>query len=301
MNEAELQERVASFSQWHYEFELDGVRTPIFDRKHVNRHEQRKQYFFSPLVQLCGGSLAGKRVLDLGCNAGFWSLAAMEAGADFVLGIDARQMHVDQANLVFEAKHIERDRYRFEAANIFDVDLTTERPFDVALCLGLLYHVAKPFDLIERISGWNTDLLVIDTKVDPASSPVFRVLQQFPDDPRSAAGSHVALLPSRTAVHSLVREYGYRLVVLRPRFTNWEGSGCFRRGIRRAFLCAKQTPLVDLDTEPMEGAVAVTWKDVLSAADREHARQIPLRRRARKLRRKARAVVASRLGRSRPS
>jgi tRNA (mo5U34)-methyltransferase len=300
VNEAELRERVASFRQWHYEFDLDGVRTPIFDRTHVNRHEQRKRYFFSPLVRLCGGSLAGKRVLDLGCNAGFWSLAAMEAGADFVLGIDARQMHIDQAKLVFEAKRINRDRYRFEVANIFDVDLASERPFDVALCLGLLYHVAKPFELIERISGWNTDLLVIDTKVDPASDPVFRVLQQFPHDPRSAANSYVALLPSRTAVCSLVREYGYRLVTLRPSFTNWEGSGGYRRGIRRAFLCAKRTPLVDLDTEPLGGAGAVTWNDVRSAAERDQARQIPLRGHGRKLRRKVRAVVAGWLGRSRP-
>jgi ribosomal protein L11 methylase PrmA len=41
-------------------------------------------------------------VLDLGCNAGFWSLAAIDAGADLVVGIDGRQMHIDQANLVFE-------------------------------------------------------------------------------------------------------------------------------------------------------------------------------------------------------
>ena len=38
--------------------------------------------------------LKGKRVLDLGCNAGFWSLNAAEAGADFVLGVDGRQIQV---------------------------------------------------------------------------------------------------------------------------------------------------------------------------------------------------------------
>ena len=108
-----LRERVAGFPRWHYEFDLGGVRTPIFDRKHVNRHVQRRDYFFAPLVRLCGGSLAGKRVLDLGCNAGFWSLAAIEAGADRVVGIDGRQMHVDQANVVFEAKGVDPARYRF--------------------------------------------------------------------------------------------------------------------------------------------------------------------------------------------
>jgi len=106
-----LRARVESFPRWHYEFDLGDIRTPIADRSHVNRHAQRKKYFFSPLVQLCGGTLAGKRVLDLGCNAGYWSLAASDAGADFVLGIDGRQMHIDQANLVFEAMRVEPSRY----------------------------------------------------------------------------------------------------------------------------------------------------------------------------------------------
>jgi len=57
-----------------------------------------------PLSELYGGSLKGKRVLDLGCNAGFWSLDALERGADFVLGLDGRRMHIDQANFVFEVK-----------------------------------------------------------------------------------------------------------------------------------------------------------------------------------------------------
>jgi 2-polyprenyl-3-methyl-5-hydroxy-6-metoxy-1,4-benzoquinol methylase len=120
MNDSErLRERVNSFPRWHYEFDLNGVRTPIFNRAHVNRNTQRKNYFFAPLVRLCGGSLVGKRVLDLGCNAGFWSLAAIEAGADFVLGIDGRQMHIDQANLVFDAKGVDPNRYRFQLCDIF--------------------------------------------------------------------------------------------------------------------------------------------------------------------------------------
>src|SRR5690348_7260853 len=119
---ADLSSRIAAFPRWHYEFDLGGERTPIFDPAHRNRHAQRRRYFFDPLVQLAGGTLKGKRVLDLGCNAGFWSLLAVQAGADHVLGIDGRQMHVDQANLVFEASGIAPERYDFRAANIFDFD-----------------------------------------------------------------------------------------------------------------------------------------------------------------------------------
>lgn len=255
MNETQrLHERVASFPRWHYEFDLKGVRTPIFDRAHVNRHEQRKKYFFSPLVQLCRGSLAGKRVLDLGCNAGFWSLAAVEAGADFVLGIDGRKMHIDQANLVFEAKGVEPNRYRFEVSDVFELDLKNAEPFDVVLCLGLLYHVSKPFDLFERMSAWNSDLLVIDTNVDPALGAYFRVRPQDLSNPRSAVDRGVALTPSAAAVVTVAREYGYRWVeMLRPRFTSWQGCLPYRIGARRAFLCAKRTPLDDLAAERVGG------------------------------------------------
>ena len=244
-----LRERVASFPRWHYEFDLDGVRTPIFDPAHVNRHAQRESYFFSPLVRLAGGSLAGKRVLDLGCNAGYWSLAAIEAGADFVLGIDGRQMHIDQANLVFDVKGIEATRYRFELSDIFDLKLN-EEPFDIVLCLGLLYHVSKPFELMERIATWNTDLLVIDTTLDTSvRGSYFRVVQQDLDDPRAAVDRPVALHPTSPAVVSLVDQFGYRSVMLRPRFTNWNGSVSYRDGRRRAFMCAKRTALDELETE----------------------------------------------------
>jgi SAM-dependent methyltransferase len=236
---------------------LNGVRTPIFDPAHVNRHLQRKEYFFAPLVRLCGGSLAGKRVLDLGCNAGFWSLAAIEAGADFVLGIDGRQMHVDQANLVFEAKGVEPRRYRFEFADIFAIDLD-EEPFDIVLCLGLLYHVSKPFELMERIAAWSHDLLVIDTTLHVrVSGAYFRIAKQDLDDPRSAVDRPIALHPTSEAVARLAGAYGYKCEMLVPRFSSWKGSTAYREGRRRAFVCAKRTALDGLDTEAVGTNVRV--------------------------------------------
>ena len=86
-------------------------------------------YFFDPVVDLCGGSLKGKRVLDLGCNAGFWSLNAAEAGADFVLGVDGRQMHVDQSNFVLEVKGIDKSRYHFALGKIYAFDFKQYAPF----------------------------------------------------------------------------------------------------------------------------------------------------------------------------
>ena len=108
MSESELRSAIERFPVWHYEFALNGIKTPARNSYSANRHQQRARHFFEPLVKLTGG-LTGKRVLDLGCNAGYWSLKAIEAGADFVFGIDGRQMHVDQANLVFRTKGVSPD------------------------------------------------------------------------------------------------------------------------------------------------------------------------------------------------
>jgi SAM-dependent methyltransferase len=247
----QLRRRVADFPHWHYEFDLQGVRTPIANPEFANRHRERKRYLFDPLVRLCGGSLEGKRVLDLGCNAGFWSLAALEAGADFVLGVEGRQTYIDQAELVFEANAVDRARYRFLVGDLFSLDLQGDAPFDIVLCLGLLYHVSKPMSLFERIGAWSSDILVIDTTLSLLPGAHLRIVEEKPDEPLTAVDHVIAFVPTRQAVAKLAREVGYSVAMLRPRFASWEGAGDYRVGSRRAFVCSKQTPLEGLDVEPI--------------------------------------------------
>jgi tRNA (mo5U34)-methyltransferase len=242
----ELQERIAAFDRWHYRFEFDdGVSTPVPDRGRVNRHEQRRRYFFEALLRVTGGSLRGRRVLDLGCNAGFWSLHAIEAGADFVLGVDARQVHIDQAKLVFEAKGVDPDRYRFERGNVFGHELG-ER-FDVVLCLGLMEHVARPVELFELMTGVGAELIVIDTALSRARSSCFEVSSL--DEPRDVVDCSMVLVPTRQAVIELAGQFGFKAVPLARNVTDYAGMDDYRRGRRLAFVCAKG---VALDALPRE-------------------------------------------------
>ncbi|HEV2375877.1 MAG TPA: methyltransferase domain-containing protein [Streptosporangiaceae bacterium] len=243
MDTDQLRTQVESFPQWHYEFDLQGVKTPIFDGGHVNRHEQRIQYFFDPLVDLFGGSLAGKRVLDLGCNAGFWSLKAIEAGCDYVLGVDGRQMHVDQANLVFGANSVPKNRYAFRTANVLTDDLSSDGPFDIVLMLGLLYHVSKPVELFERVAAVNTDVLLVDTVVSGAGGSSFTVKREPLDEPRNSIDYETVLIPSRSAVCDLASTFGYQVAPLALRASKFRGMQGFLWGHRLAFMCAKQKNL----------------------------------------------------------
>lgn len=267
MQADELESRIAAFPGWYYRFEFDnGVTTPVPDPGTVNRHRQRRAYFFKPLLELTGGSLSGRRVLDLGCNAGFWSLQALEAGAEHVLGVDAMQMHVDQANLVFEAKGIDPARYRFQTGNVFEQALG-ER-FDVVLCLGLLDHVAKPVELFELMAATGAEVIVINTEVSRLRTSVFEVDTLY--DPQKVVDHRLVLIPSRDAVTELAAQFGFDTVALAQNMTDYAGMSDYRRQRRLAFICSKDASLSDLPAEPRP---ALPWWVSALRAGRAAARR----------------------------
>lgn len=252
MDQEEIRQKIASFPRWHYQFDLAGNLTPIFREKWIIRHRERKRYFVDPVIDLFGGSLKGKRVLDLGSNAGFWSLTAAEAGADFVLGVDGRQMHVDQSNFVFEVKGIDKSRYHFALGNIYEFDFKQYGPFDIVFNFGLMYHIAKPMGLIELISEVNTDILVIDTGIIRMPGSFVRYRRESTDDPRATMEYDLVSSPSKEALRDMMGPFGYKSVCLKPQFRDYVGSKRYEVGLRRAFLGAKKTDLSKLRV-PIEG------------------------------------------------
>jgi SAM-dependent methyltransferase len=260
MEADELTRRIAAFPTWSYRFEFDGgISTPSFNRATVNRHEQRRRYFFEPLLDLAGGSLSGRRVLDLGCNSGFWSLAAVEAQADFVLGIDAEPMYLEQAELVFAAKGVEQSRYRFEQGNALEHEFS--EGFDVVLCLGLLDHVAKPVELFELIAGLRPQVVVIDTEISRARESIFEVDTLY--NRESAVEYEMILIPSRLAVLELAAQFGFEAVALPHNMSDYAGMDDYLHQRRLAFVCTKDVPLDELARERRS---ALPWWVTAAAA-----------------------------------
>ncbi len=275
MEVEELQDRIAAFPLWNYQFEFEGgVRTPLTDAARVNRQVQRRRYFFEALLRLTGGTLQGRRVLDLGCSAGFWALQAVEAGADFVLGIDGRADYIEQAELVFEAKGIERSRYRFEQANVFEYELR-ER-FDVVLCLGLLSVVAKPVALFELMERAQAPLIVLDTGLSRAPTKLFEVTRL--QEPRNKVDYGLVLVPTRRAVAELGRQFGYDPVPLALEIGDHRAMDDYRRGERLAFICSKglATGALAVEAEPHRN----TWVAAAQRIARHAERRLRERRAA---------------------
>ncbi len=248
MDAQELEQRIAAFPSWNYRFELgEGIATPVASNWRVARQELRREYFFAPLLAAAGGTLRGRRVLDLGCNAGFWSLQAIDAGAELVHGVDGSADAIEQAELVFEARGIARERWSFERANIFDWRLPGR--FDVVLCLGLLDVVAKPLALFELIAAAGPEFVVIDTGISRARGALFEVARM--NEPRNAIEQDLVLVPTRRAVAALAERFGFGAVALAHDLEPGRlGGEDYLAGRRIAFICTPGAQPAGLEAAP---------------------------------------------------
>ncbi len=121
------------------------------------------ELFFPPLTAMCGGSFAGKRVLDLGCNCGGFSIAAARLGAREVVGVDARAIHIRQAERIRD--HLGLDNVRFRQARLETLSPDELGTFDVCLAFGVLYHLSDPIGATRTISRLVSGIIAIDSHV----------------------------------------------------------------------------------------------------------------------------------------
>jgi len=106
--------------------------------------------------------LTGLSVLDVGCNAGFYSVEAKRRGAARVLGVDAQRHEVRQASFVARALGLPIE---FRRMSVYDLTPETVGVFDVTLALGLVYHLKHLVLGLERLHSVTRDLLVLETAV----------------------------------------------------------------------------------------------------------------------------------------
>ena len=112
--------------------------------------------------------LTGTRALDIGCNAGFYSFALAERGAE-VLGIDVDEHYLRQAEWARDRLGIDDSRVRFERMQVYDL-AALDDAFDVVLFLGVLYHLRYPLLALDLVAQKARDLLVLQTLTMPGDA-----------------------------------------------------------------------------------------------------------------------------------
>ncbi len=153
--EDDLAARIAALGPWFHNLRLGDHQTAP---DHFLGDFPRTK--FERFAHAIPADLSGKTVLDIGCNAGFYSLEMKRRGASRVLGVDHDPHYLAQGKLAAEVSGLEVE---FRQLEVYDVGALGES-FDVVIFMGVLYHLRHPLlalDLIrEHVAG---DLLIFQS------------------------------------------------------------------------------------------------------------------------------------------
>ena len=162
--------RVEALAPWFHNMDLGGVRTApdhfLYD------HPNEKWRRFAHAVP---SDLTGRSVLDIGCNAGFYSLEMKRRGAARVLGIDSDDRYLDQARLAAE---VTAQDVEFRKLSVYDLALLGER-FDLVIFMGVLYHLRHPLLALDLIHEHVADDLLLYQSMQRGSADVAEVAADY--------------------------------------------------------------------------------------------------------------------------
>jgi tRNA (mo5U34)-methyltransferase len=210
---ADLLERIDSFDYWHYPFELGGG--VAIRPEHAAEKLRLRDFIWPAVLGLCGGSLDGMRVLDVGCNAGFWSLEAHRSGATYVLGVDPRPVHLQQAELVRDALDIDPGQLEYRPLSVYELSREEVGEYDLCLLLRVLQHVRHPLLALDKLRGVCGAYLVVDVKVVDLEWPVLYLHAEDPGGALEGIDS-IAAKPSQAAVELMLTAAGFSDVKVVP-------------------------------------------------------------------------------------
>jgi tRNA (mo5U34)-methyltransferase len=113
--------------------------------------------------------LTGLRALDIGCNAGFYSIALARKGAE-VLAIDHDERYLRQAEWAREQFAL-AERIDLRRLDVYELAKLDEQ-FDLVLFMGVLYHLRYPLLALDLVAEKTRDLLVLQTLTAPGDGAV---------------------------------------------------------------------------------------------------------------------------------
>jgi tRNA (mo5U34)-methyltransferase len=197
-------------------------------------------------VRVClPDDLSGKTVLDVGCNAGFYSLEMKRRGAAHVLGIDSQRNLIRQAEFVRDVYGLDIDYRRL---SVYDLDPHSIGQFDVTLALGLLYHCKHLVMALEKLFIVTRELLILETAIYPPEKtpssftyevgglqPMLHPLAYVENEPEAKEAIYNWFLPGINSLRALLKNIGFDEVEVYP------GT----QSDRAIFACRKSQPYPD--------------------------------------------------------
>jgi len=220
MTRDEIARRVEKLGPWFHNIDLNGVKTA--PNHFLGDYPAVKWKSFEQAIP---HDLRGKTVLDIGCNAGFYSIEMKRRGAERVVGIDHDEEYLQQARFAAQVSGLEIE---FRRMSVYDIGKIGEK-FDVVLFLGVLYHLRHPLLALDLLHEHVTrDLLVFQSLMrgssdignyqsnypfgeaqvfeEPTFPKMFFVEHEYSNDPTNW------WIPNRACAEAMLRSAGFEIL-----------------------------------------------------------------------------------------
>ncbi len=108
--------------------------------------------------------LTGWTALDIGCNAGYYTLELAKRGAH-ITAIDVNPFYLAQAQWACEQFGLQ-ERVTFQQTGVYELAQSSEK-YDLILFLGVFYHLRYPTLALDIVAEKTNRLLVFQTLTMP--------------------------------------------------------------------------------------------------------------------------------------
>ncbi len=161
-----IRRKVRDLGEWFHNLDLQGIKTA--PDHFLGDYPAVKWRSFSHAVP---SDLKGRTVLDVGCNAGFYSIEMKRRGADLVVGIDSDEGYLAQARFAAEICGAEIELKHMSVYEVAELGMQ----FDIVLFMGVLYHLRHPLLALDILHEHAVkDLFVFQSMLrgSPGTAPV---------------------------------------------------------------------------------------------------------------------------------
>lgn len=216
----EVEKRVQELRPWFHNMDVGGVQTA--PDHFLGDYPSFKWRMFAHAVPQ---DLHGRTVLDVGCNAGFYSIEMKRRGADRVVAIDSDDRYLAQARFASEVAGVDIE---FRNLSVYQVADLNER-FDLVIFMGVLYHLRHPLLALDLLHDHAVRDTLIFQSLLRGSTEVAAVEEDYPfseesifnrpEYPRMHFVEHRYSqdptnwwIPNRACVEAMLRSSGFQIV-----------------------------------------------------------------------------------------
>ena len=241
MDLAGIQKRVDEL-QWTQSFEIvPGVMT-----HGIADQARRLRHFGIP------EDLSGKRVLDIGCNDGYFTFLAEERGGE-VVAIDCWPRRG------FELAHeLRGSKAEFRHMTVYAVSPETLGYFDVVFFFGVCYHLKKPMLALERIASVTNEQAIIESEITVSRDLASSSLSVFYSQDQLLGDMTNWWVPTVTNLLETAQAAGFPRAELVSTYDRTRGVVRCLKGPRTSGKALNEDLIITLDAPPANQVVEGT-------------------------------------------